>query len=106
MKVAICMNDEKMYQSRIEMMYALIIDIQKDIIYKKEEVCFCEKNINYISLWLLSKEITLIYIKDTNKDINSYFSEIGIEVRTHQDYLIDSNEPEFPVIDGRLIAFF
>lgn len=83
MKVAIFMNEEKMDQLRIEMMYALIIDIRKNIVYKKEEVCFHEKNINYISLWLLNKEITLIYIRDTNKEIYSYFSKIGIEVKTH-----------------------
>jgi len=85
MKVAMFVRDEKMRALNTEAMQAIIFHIDNDLITGVEhEHLFC-RNLNYISLWLINKQINEIYIREADDKIRDYFKKMDIIVKTHED---------------------
>jgi hypothetical protein len=92
MKVAMFIKDEKLDRIKADTVRALVFDIDGNKIVGIEEDCLYKKNLDFLSVWLLNKQINIVYIQDTNNSIDSYFQKLDIEVKTHEDL---KNDPLF-----------
>lgn len=85
MKIALFLEDKKLKAINVEAMSVLIIEMSNDTIASIENNSLYSKDLNYISLWLLRKQINLIYILSADDKIRDYFRRIDVEVKTFED---------------------
>jgi len=69
----------------IDAIHILVFDAQVDKILNSEDCFLYEKDINYVSLWLISKQVKAFYIRDADDKIRNYFHKLDIEVKTYED---------------------
>lgn len=85
MKVAIFVRDDKMKRLNINAMHVLIFNLENDKIIGMEDDYLYKKDPNYISLWLITRKIRIIYVQDIDNASRNYFKSIGIAVKTLED---------------------
>jgi len=85
MRVAMFIRNNNMKAIRIDAFNVLVLDIEDNTIKGMENDCLYNKNINYISLWLINKEVSIIYVEDADDDLIKYFKRLDITVKKHKD---------------------
>jgi hypothetical protein len=85
MKIALFLNDEKLKAMNAEAFAAFLLEIADNIIVSVENDLLYSKNLNYISLWLLKKQVNILYILSADDTLRSYFKRIDVEVKTFED---------------------
>lgn len=90
MKVALFFSDEKLKAINVDSMSVLIVEMSDSTIVSVENESIYSRDLNYISLWLLKKQVNTIYILNADDDIKNYFKRIDIEVKTFEDLKEDS----------------
>lgn len=85
MRVALFVRNNNMKAIKINAFNVLVLDIEDNTIIGMENDCLYNKNINYVSLWLINKEVSTIYIEESNEEIIKFFEKIDITVKTHKD---------------------
>lgn len=90
MKIAMFIQDDKMKNIDVNAFNVLIFKRQDDTILGIENEYICNRDINYITLWLLDRKIDVVYIAEKDSEIDAYFGKFGIEIKTHEDLKDDS----------------
>lgn len=85
MKIALFLIDEKIEDTETEVMPIIVLRIQGQMIMEVEKEMFVNKDVNFISLWLLTKKITEIYVQDIDSTIKMVFEKLGVVVYRHED---------------------
>lgn len=85
MKVAMFVKNERMARPNSEAMCALIFNIEEGKITGMEDVFLYNMTVNYISLWLLARDINVFYILDIKEEDRSFFKKIGITAKTFKE---------------------
>lgn len=90
MKIALFLRDEKMKAFNMKAVRVLVCNMMNDSIADLEENSIPSLNINYVSLWMLNKEINVIYIPEEQPDATEFFKKIDISVKTYDDIQTNS----------------
>lgn len=85
MKIALFLKDEKLKAINVDAMSVSIIEMSDDTVVSIENNTLYSRNPNYISLWLLRKQVNTIYILSADDNIRDYFKRIDVEVKTFED---------------------
>ena len=85
MKIAIFVNDDKLKAIHVNATSVLVVEMIDDTVASVENDTLYSMDLNYISLWLLGKQINVIYILSADDDIRNYFRRMDIEVKTFED---------------------
>lgn len=85
MKVALFIDDDKMRTCNIDAMNILTFTVEDGNIAGMEQDILYNKDITYLSVWLLDRDVNEIYIQNSNNELKAYFKLMGIEVKTHDD---------------------
>lgn len=64
-----------------------VIDVEKDLIVKKD--------INYLALWLLTKQIKELYVMDIDPMVRKLFEKLGVTVKRYEEIAKDPLLKEF-----------
>lgn len=89
MKIAMFIKNEKIQSPNTEAMHAFIFKIEDERIVGVEDTLFYNMEPNYISLWLIARQIKVFYIQNINDRDKEFFQERGVSVKTFEE--IDSN---------------
>ena len=95
MNIALFMHDEKIDGSDTGIMPILILRTSERAVVEVGKEIIVKKDINYLSLWLLTKQIKEIYVQDIDPVIKSLFEKLGITVRRHGDVVKNPLLKEF-----------
>jgi len=82
MKVAMLIGSERMKTLSKDFLRAYIFDVENDMVMGVESEYLSKKDINYISLWLLSRRIKIVYVDEIEEKHTQYMDKLNIEVRT------------------------
>jgi len=85
MRIAMFIKNNEMKPMNVDAVNVLLFEIINNTIKGMESNCFYNKNINHISLWLINKEVNIIYLEDADSDLISYFKRLDIIVKKHED---------------------
>lgn len=85
MKAAVFLNSEKMNSLDKDIIHAVIFTITDGIITGIENEFITTKNINYLSLWLLSKRIEEVYARNMDEQAHSFLTKVGVTIKTFDD---------------------
>lgn len=70
-------DDNILYVISFEVIDMKILSVDQEYLYNK--------NINYISLWLLERKINEIYTSHVDKKTKDYFTKIGILLKSYEE---------------------
>lgn len=96
MRVAVFLDNEKMNTPETAIICAVIFEIIGDLIIKIDEEFLIKKDINYLSLWLISENIKIIFLDHADNRVISYFEGIGVKIKTLCD--LKSNAFYMPIL--------
>ena len=85
MKIALFLIDEKIGSDNPEVMPIIVLHVQGQLVAEVEKEIIVKKDINYLSLWLLTKKIKEIYVQDIDPIIKLLFEKLGVVVCRHED---------------------
>lgn len=68
-----------------DIIHAIILTLKDGIIVGFDNEYLNRKNINYFSLWLITREIKEIYIESADAAARAFFDRMEITVRTYED---------------------
>ncbi len=85
MKVALFLTDEKIESHDMETIPVMILSVNNEVINDVEKDIIVKKDINYLSLWMLTKKIEEIYVMDIDSLIKKLFENLGVKVRIFED---------------------
>jgi len=98
MRIAMFLRNEKLPEESIVQAYAFSVEdhtitgIGSELLYMR--------NIDYLGAWLISNQIEVVYMNNTDEDVLGRLQEIGVTVRHLSEiknnpllnlFLIDSN---------------
>ncbi len=64
---------------------ALTFDVSgRKVCFFRQEYLY-SKNINYISLWLLNRQIPEVYVREADDKTRLYFKRIGITIKSYEE---------------------
>lgn len=73
----------------VDIIHILVLDVQGNEISCMEDCYIFGKNLNYLSLWLISKQVQAFYIQGADDKIREYFHKLDIKVKTYEDLKAD-----------------
>jgi len=85
MKVAIFIKNNQMETLKVEAIYMLILNLENDIIVGMETNYMYSSNIDHVSLYLISKQVNVLYIECADDTVKDFFRKFGITVKTYED---------------------
>ncbi|MDU1906461.1 MAG: hypothetical protein E6772_16950 [Dysgonomonas sp.] len=85
MRIAMFLKDENMRTLNAESMRVLIFSTKDDAVTGMEEHRLYNKNPNYLSVWLLNKQIDIIYIREADENVVNFFRKMDISVKSYED---------------------
>lgn len=85
MKIALFLIDEKIGSDNPEVMPIIVLHVQGQLVAEVEKEIIVKKDINYLSLWLLTNKIKEIYVQDIDPIIKLLFEKLGVVVCRHED---------------------
>lgn len=74
MKIAIFVKNERLNDSNNNSMRALIFNVEDEKIIGMEDAYLYNMDTNYISLWLISRQIYVFYIRNIEEDARCFFA--------------------------------
>jgi len=89
MKIALFLNDVRLKALHVNALSVKIISISNNEIEGVEDHSLYSKDLNYISLWLIRREVNVIYLHNADDDIRAFFNRIGVEVKIFEDLAED-----------------
>lgn len=92
MKIAMMLNSDKFSILDKDIIHAFILDIEDGFVVSIDDEFLTKKNVNYISLWIISKQIKELYLQSVDDATRSYFERLGVAVKTYEDI---KNNPMF-----------
>ena len=85
MKVAMFVRNKRVARPDSDAMCALIFNVENGKITGMEDTYLYNMTVNYISLWLIAREINVFYIQNIKDEDKSFFEKIGITARTFNE---------------------
>jgi len=85
MKVALFLNDEKIAEKDTDVILIIILHLTNNAIIEIEKEIIIKKDINYLSLWLLTKHIQEVFVMDIDPMVKKLFERLGVVVRKHEE---------------------
>lgn len=85
MKTALFLGHEELDYIDIDKMPIIVLHTENKCIKKVEKSIIVKKNINYLSLWLLTNRISEVYVMDIAPPIKELFERIGVVVKKHTE---------------------
>lgn len=65
--------------------HILLFEIRdKQIMGMKDEYLY-NKDVNYLSLWILKQNVKIIYVQETDEETKMYYKKFDIEIRTYEE---------------------
>lgn len=86
MKIAIFINDNKMKELNINAVNVFVFTIENEKVTGVENETLYNKNHNYISLWLINREVNEVYIQYTDNQFKILLENINIVVNHMKAY--------------------
>lgn len=90
MRIAMFLKDENLKRINVESIRVLIFTMSADLATGMEEHKLYNKNLNYISVWLLDKKVDTIFVREADEDVIEFFRKMDISVKTSED--IENNQ--------------
>ncbi len=84
MKVAMLLKNNRK-DSLKDALYTLLITIENDRIQGVNDEYLPNKEINYLSLWLMSQQVKVVYVQETDEETKDYYKKLGIEIKTYEE---------------------
>lgn len=85
MKVAMLINSERLKTLSKDFLRAYIFEVENDMVTGVESEYISQKDVNHISLWLLSRRIEIVYVDQIEEKYAIYAQKLNIQVRTFKD---------------------
>ncbi|HCO67262.1 MAG TPA: hypothetical protein DIT04_05835 [Dysgonomonas sp.] len=85
MKIALFLKNETLKVLHADAFSVLVIQMSNQSIESVENHSLFSKDPDYISLWLIRRQIDTIYIQNADQDIKDYFRRINVEVNSFRD---------------------
>ncbi len=85
MKIAVFLKNENFEYLDDHIIQIYTFNIENNLITSIGSELVTIKNLNHILLWLLSKNIEEIYLKNPNNELKSYFEKTGITVKSIEE---------------------
>lgn len=73
----------------LDAIHILVLDVRENEIGCMEDCYLFGKDLNYLSLWLISKQVKAFYIREADDKIRDYFHKLDIKVKTYKDIKAD-----------------
>ncbi len=85
MKIAIFLASETMNRLDKSFVQTVIFKIRDGLIVGVEKEYLSVKNINILTLWLVTKEIEELYVEEVEETVKAYFERINIKIKTFKE---------------------
>lgn len=85
MKIALFLASETMNTLDKGFVQTVIFKIRDGLIVGVEKEFLSVKNINVLTLWLISKEIEELYVEEVEEQVKAYFERISIKIKTFKE---------------------
>jgi len=95
MKVALFLKDEMFNESETEVIPIIVLHLTNNAVAEIEKDIIVKRDINYLSLWLLTKQIKEVYVMDIDPVIKRLFENLGVTVRKHNEIMKNPLLKEF-----------
>lgn len=90
MKVALFVKDDRTTTPDLRAVKVLVFSMENEIVTGMEECYLFSLNVNYVSLWMLNKQINVVYIPEEQPAATVYFRKINVLVKTYDEIDIHS----------------
>jgi len=91
MKIAMFLKDENMKKINVASMRVLVFTADNGFVTGMEEHKMYNNNLNFVSIWLIDKQVDTIYLQAASEEIVIFFRRMNITVKTYED----ANENQF-----------
>lgn len=85
MKTALFLSNDKLDETDIDMMPIVILHIEGKSVKEVEKDLIVKKDINFLSLWLITNKISEVYVMDIAPTIKNLFERLGVKVKRHDE---------------------
>ncbi|MBB4037028.1 hypothetical protein GGR21_002942 [Dysgonomonas hofstadii] len=85
MKIALILKEEKIEDPTADTIPVIVLHTDNKSVIDVEKDFILRKDINYLALWVLTKNIKEIYLMNADTMVKKLFEKLGVTVRKYEE---------------------